>query len=176
MDQRRIPLPGQSSAWGIAFGALAGLLLLLQVEVRPPWQSQFPPLQTATISVGETPLEVELAIAPEERARGLGYREGLAPGTGMLFVAAEPRVENFWMKGMRFCIDIVWIEGGQIVGAAEYACPDPEGTPDAARARFSSGQPVSHVLEVPAGWLADHGYGSGTPVGGLDGIVAPAGI
>lgn len=175
MDDRRIPLPGQTSAWGVALGALAALALLLQVAARPPWQAQFPPLRTAPIVVGETPLEVELAILPEERQRGLGYREGLAPGTGMLFVADAPRVENFWMKGMRFCLDIIWIEGGRIVGAAENACPDPEGTPDEARARFSSGEPVRYVLEVPAGWLAEHGYGAGTTVGGLDGIAGTTG-
>ncbi len=175
MDDRRIPLPGQANAWGVALGALAVMALLLQGAVRPPWQAQVSPLRTATITVGETPLEVELAIEPEERARGLGFREGLAPGTGMLFVAEEPRVENFWMKGMRFCLDIVWIEGGQVVGAAEHACPDPDGTPDEARARFSSGEPVSFVLEVPAGWLAAHGYGAGTLVDGLDEVAVAAG-
>jgi uncharacterized membrane protein (UPF0127 family) len=82
----------------------------------------------------------------------------------MLFTGTESRPKTFWMKGMRFCLDIVWIENDQIVGAAEDVCPDPDGTPDVERARFSSPQPVTHVLEVPAGWLAEHGYGPGTPV------------
>ena len=179
MDDRRIPFPGEATTgtrtWAVALPALALLALLFQSAVRPPWQVQFPPLRTDEIAVGGVPLVVEVAIAPEERVRGLGYREELAPGTGMLFVgdAAEP--QSFWMKGMRFCLDIIWVEGGEIVGAAEDACPDPAGTPDSARARFSSPEPVRYVLEVPAGWLDGSGFGVGTPVEGIEAAVAAAG-
>jgi uncharacterized membrane protein (UPF0127 family) len=92
----------------------------------------------------------------------------------MLFVDEVAERQTFWMKGMRFCIDIVWIEvtevgaaavrGAQIAGAAESVCPDPPGTPDAERARYASPVPVRYVLEVPAGWLKAHGLGVGAPV------------
>jgi len=147
------------------------LLLLLQPatadaqETLPPWRQELPPgRETAVITVGETDLRVDLAITPEQQQLGLGYRNGLDDGTGMLFVGSAPRTRTFWMKGMRFCLDIIWIENGEIVGAAESVCPDPEGTLDADRARFESGVPVTHVLEVPAGWMQAHGYGPGTPV------------
>jgi uncharacterized membrane protein (UPF0127 family) len=67
------------------------------------------PLQTAEITVGGVPLTVELAYLPADRSLGLGYREGLASGTGMLFLFEGPAPRSFWMRGMRFCIDIVWI-------------------------------------------------------------------
>lgn len=131
----------------------------------PPWHRELPGgRQTAEILVGETPLTVDLAMSPEQQSLGLGYRNGLEPGTGMLFTGTEARPRTFWMKGMRFCLDIVWIADDQIVGAAEGACPDPPGTADADRARFSSPGPATHVLEVPAGWMQKHGYGAGTPV------------
>ena len=175
MDDRRTPSPTQTmTVWSIALPALALLTLLLQSAVRPPWQAQFPPLRTGEILVGGVPLVVELAIAPEERARGLGYREELAPGTGMLFVSEASERQSFWMKGMRFCLDIVWIDGGQIIGAAENACPDPAGTPDAQRQRFSSPGRAQYVLEVPAGWLDANGFGVGTPVEGIEAAVAAA--
>ena len=139
----------------------------LPVEVRPPWQSQFPVLERREIVVGETPLVVEFANEPWSRRRGLSYREGLLPGTGMLFDSLQSGDRAYWMKGMRFCLDIVWIDDGQIQGAAENACPDPVGTADADRERFPSNVPVRFGLEVPAGWLAEHGYGPGTPVEGL---------
>jgi uncharacterized membrane protein (UPF0127 family) len=136
-----------------------------QREELPPWRQPLPAsYATAEIVVGETPLTVELAVSGNEQSLGLGYRNGLAEGTGMLFVFPEPSQRVFWMKGMRFCLDIVWIADGEIVGAAENACPDPEGTDDGDRARFPSEEMVTHVLEVPAGWLAEHGYGAGTPV------------
>lgn len=156
--------------------ALAGVLLVVMPLVAsaqvggegitlPPWRRELPGgRRTARIAVGETDLTVDLAITPAEQTLGLGYRNGLEPGTGMLFVGPEPAPRTFWMKGMRFCLDIIWIEDGEITGAAEDACPDPPGTPDTERARFHSPGPASFVLEVPAGWLAEHGYGPGTPV------------
>jgi len=131
----------------------------------PPWRRGLPGgREVTTIFVGETSLDVDLAIDGAQQSLGLGYRNGLEPGTGMLFVGTDPMPRTFWMKGMRFCLDIIWIEGGEITGAAESVCPDPAGTDDVDRARFSSPGPVTYVLEVPAGWLADHGYGPGTAV------------
>ncbi|HET7092077.1 MAG TPA: DUF192 domain-containing protein [Thermomicrobiales bacterium] len=165
--RRSRPASLATAAFVVVFAtlALAGGALAQESAIRPPWQAaQVPDRQTATITVGTTPLTAELAITPAERERGLGYRAGLEPGTGMLFIDSEARVQTFWMKGMRFCLDIVWIDGAQIVGAAESVCPMPFGTPDDQLPIYSSPEAVKYVLEVPAGWLAANGYGAGTPV------------
>lgn len=140
-------------------------------QVAPPWRHQVAPLQTAEISVGGVPLTVELAYQPADLARGLGYRDGLEPGTGMLFLFPEPGPRSFWMKGMRFCLDMIWIEGDTIQGAAENVCPDPPGIADADRPSQLSPVPVSYVLEVPAGWMRANGLGVGAPVEGLPRLV-----
>jgi uncharacterized protein len=128
-------------------------------------------LQTAEIAVGGVPLTVELAHLPADTSLGLGYREGLAPGTGMLFLFEGPEPRTFWMRGMQFCIDIVWIENGVIQGAAESVCPEPAGTADADLPSYVSPVPVTYVLEVPAGWLDAYGLGAGKPVEGLPSLV-----
>ena len=133
--------------------------------VTPPWRDLLPEARPRiTVELGDESVEATLAETSEEQTLGLGYRDELADGTGMLFVYDEPGMHSFWMKGMRFCLDIVWIENGQIVGAAERVCPSPAGTPDADLPRFQSPEPVRYVLEVPAGWLDEHGLGEGTPV------------
>ncbi len=155
---------------GRVSGIIIALVLLLAgftgvAAQELPWREPLEPVRdTATITVGDDTLDAELSVTPVQQTLGLGYRNVLLDGRGMLFVndAAEPR--TFWMKGMRFCIDIVWIEGGEITGAAESVCPDPAGTPDGEKARYHSDAPVTYVLELPAGWLARHGYGAGTPV------------
>ena len=85
--------------------------------------------------------------------------------TAFVFDAPAPR--SFWMRGMQFCIDIIWIENGVIQGAAESVCPEPPGTADADLPSYFSPIPVTYVLEVPAGWLNAHGLGAGMLVEGL---------
>jgi uncharacterized protein len=128
-------------------------------------------LQTVEIIVGGVPLTVELAYQPTDRALGLGSRDGLAPGTGMLFLFEGAAPRSFWMRDMQFCIDIIWIENGVIQGAYESVCPEPPGTADSDLASYSSPVPVTYVLEVPAGWLDAYGLGVGTPVEGLPSLV-----
>lgn len=143
----------------------AGLVTLVAlVIVRPPWQSQGPELTTRTMTVGGVSLTVEVADEPDESTRGLGYRTDLAAGTGMLFPTDPPRVQSFWMKGMRFCLDIVWIANDVVVGAAESICPAPPGSPDEEIPSTLSPEPVDFVLEVPAGWMATNDLGVGSPV------------
>ena len=108
-------------------------------------------------------VEAQIADTGQLRSRGLGYRDGLEPDTGMLFVYDEPAMQTFWMKGMRFCLDIVWIESGELKGAAERVCPEP-GVADADLSHYASPEPVRYVLEVPAGWLDEHGYDVGDAV------------
>jgi uncharacterized membrane protein (UPF0127 family) len=130
----------------------------------PSWRDSHPwSTEVATVHIGDQELQAEIADTPALQTRGLGYRDGLEPGTGMIFIFEDASTHTFWMKGMRFCLDIVWIEGGKVIGAAENACPEP-GTPDADLTRYSSGVPVQYVLEVPAGWMTIHGFGPGTPV------------
>jgi len=130
----------------------------------PVWRDHHPwSTNVATVTVGGVPIQAEIADTTQLQTRGLGYRDGLAPGTGMLFDFGSASPHTFWMKGMRFCLDIIWIEGGQITGAAESVCPQPN-TPDADLSRYSSGVPVSYVLEVDAGTMAAHDWGPGTAV------------
>jgi uncharacterized membrane protein (UPF0127 family) len=116
-----------------------------------------------SITVGDDTLVVEIADDGALRERGLSYRDGLEPGTGMLFVYPAEGVRSFWMKEMRFCLDIIWLGETEIVGAAENACPEP-GVSDANLARYQSNAPVRFILEVPANWMNERGYGAGTPI------------
>lgn len=142
-----------------------GSMVVAQPLAVPPWREELPAArETAEITVGTTPVLVDLALTPDQQQLGLGYRNGLAPGTGMLFVFPESSERSFWMKGMRFCLDIIWIDVDEITGAAESVCPDPAGTADGERETYPSSGPASHVLEMPAGWLLANGYGPGTSV------------
>lgn len=129
-----------------------------------PWEWTLGSLREyRTIKIGDETLVVEIADDGFLRERGLSYRDGLKPGTGMLFVYPAEGVRSFWMKEMRFCLDIIWLGETEIVGAAENACPEP-GVPDSDLARYESNAPVRFILEVPANWLEERGYEAGTPI------------
>ncbi len=136
------------------------------VPAAPPWRAELVPRdRPLAMTVGTTPVLVEVANTDRERSLGLGQRAGLLPDTGMLFVFdGPPEVRNFWMGGMRFCLDIIWLQDGVITGAAENTCPGPPGESQDLIPRHQSPGAAEYVLEMPAGFLAGNGYGVDTPV------------
>ncbi|MDP2432653.1 MAG: DUF192 domain-containing protein [Pseudomonadota bacterium] len=58
---------------------------------------------------------MEVAATPASRERGLSGHERLAPDSGMWFVLPEAGTTGFWMRGMRFPIDLIWVGQNQRV-------------------------------------------------------------
>ena len=133
--------------------------------VSPPWRERLPEARPhVQVTIEGVTVDATVARTSNEQQLGLGYRDGLEDGTGMLFIYADPSPRSFWMKGMRFCLDIIWIEGDEVVGAAESVCPESAGTPDSDLPSYVSPEPVRYVLEVPAGWMEANGIEAGAQV------------
>jgi uncharacterized membrane protein (UPF0127 family) len=111
---------------------------------------------------GDRVLRIEVATTPAQSERGLGYRDALAPDAGMLFDLGSTRNPSFWMKGMRFALDFVWISEDQRVAAVTTDVPRQPGAPDAQLHLYSSPGPVRYVLEINAGASARLGITAGT--------------
>lgn len=99
--------------------------------------------------VVERVLNVETALDPVSQAQGLSGRKSLAGPDGMLFIFPEPRIRHFWMAGMRFPLDIVWINKDEIIGI-EYKA-EPYKITTGAPKQYASPADVDKVLELPAG-------------------------
>lgn len=106
-------------------------------------------------------IAVEIADDPAEQALGLGQRDSLAWGHGMLFLYERPGFYTFWMKGMRFPIDIVWLRDSRIVDLDPNVPFEPGGNGPTLRPSSL----VDAVLEVPAGYALAHGWSLGDRVG-----------
>lgn len=100
------------------------------------------------ILINNVVIPVELANTPQKQIKGLSYRENLLADSGMLFIFDNYQVRGFWMKGMNFPLDIIWIASGQIVGV-EKNVPVATTTPLPV---YYSPQKVNLVLEVNAGF------------------------
>ena len=105
-----------------------------------------------TVAVGSATWSVEPAITPEERSQGLSGRLELPKDTGMLFIYDGDQHLSFWMFGMNFPLDIIWIDSScRVVGATLNAETPQPGKPPEALPRFSPQAPARFVLEINAG-------------------------
>lgn len=118
------------------------------------------PEPDAWTTIRDARVATEIARTFEQKARGLGGRDALAWGHGMLFPYERPDFLSFWMKDMRFSIDIVWIRDGRIVEIAHQVPWSPEGPGPTLRPR----ELADAVLEVPAGYAQAHGWRRGDRV------------
>ena len=109
------------------------------------------------VMVGKVPVQAEVVQTPEKLFLGLGYRQNLPEGRGMLFLMPGVETQNFCMRGMKFSIDIIWIVGGKIAGLEKNVPPQFPGS-------LCSPQPVNYVLEVPGGFCDRNGIRVGDAV------------
>ncbi|MCL4360717.1 DUF192 domain-containing protein [Patescibacteria group bacterium] len=92
-----------------------------------------------------------LAVTPSEKDRGLGHRDSLPPDTGMLFPFDRKARYQFWMKGMRFPLDFVWIADKKVADITQNV-PPPAGS--GPLPVYQPSVPVDQVLELNAGSVA----------------------
>ena len=62
------------------------------------------------IEVNGVKVKVEIADTPLLQEKGLSGIESLKEDEGMLFIFENPSLQSFWMKDMRFPIDIIWFD------------------------------------------------------------------
>lgn len=109
--------------------------------------------QIIPLKIGSTQLSVEVVNTQSSIIKGLGERDGIG-SDGMLFSMPERQVVSFWMHGMRFPLDFVWIDDGKVVGVLENVAA-PENPDSISLPSYSSEVPVTHVLELSAGKVAE---------------------
>jgi len=116
--------------------------------------------ETKTIKIGLVFIKAEVADNDSERNKGLSGRSSLEKNSGMLFVIADNKsTPTFWMKGMKFPIDIIWIHSspddvkeGEIIQIDKNIEIPAIGTPDNKLNLYSPKSAVDYVLEVNSGY------------------------
>lgn len=105
---------------------------------------------------------VQMVVSASAQQKGLSGTSSV-PEEGMLFVYPTESYPIFWMKDMKYAIDIVWIGAkGEITGVEVAAPPPDSNTPDAALQRYTAPAPTQYVLELQAGKAAEYGFLPGT--------------
>lgn len=150
--------------------AAALVLFLLGCGGQPPSAAEIAAARETRPELDRIPLTieadgrahrftVEVARTEAEQARGLMFRESLAPDAGMLFPFPRPRPATFWMKNTLIPLDMIFIRAdGTIARIAVNTTPyslDPVGV----------GEPVTAVLEIAGGRSVELGIEEGDRVG-----------
>lgn len=107
--------------------------------------------KTGNIKFDKFSITVDIADTEELRSLGLSGRSRLAPNRGMIFIFDKPGFYGFWMKDMRFPIDIIWLdENWKVIDITANA--KPSSYPES----FIPMSPAQYVLEVPAYFSTRH--------------------
>jgi len=120
-------------------------------------------LGSGKVLIDDKKFNVEIADTILTRQQGLSGREKLGKNEGMLFVFGGTAVHRFWMKDMLIPIDIIWIQGKEVIGFTEKVYPEP-GVRDSELTIYKPPAPVNLVLEVSAGTVERMGIKGGDSV------------
>lgn len=109
-------------------------------------------------------LTVELAATPEERERGLMFRQAMGPSDGMLFVFDEEGGFSFWMKNTFVDLDMLWLDRAGKVTAVHANVPRSRPGMGDAEVATRGGHGL-YVLELAAGQAAARKVAVGSVLG-----------
>ena len=97
-----------------------------------------------TIKISNNDFRVEVVSTIEKMETGLGGRNDLCSNCGMLFKFNDTGRYSFWMKDMKFPLDIIWISKDKIVYIEKNILPTFIG-------KIAPLEDADMVLEINAG-------------------------
>ena len=118
------------------------------------------PYRLANITINGFNLLADVPTTNDAFYKGLDVKDHLDENMGMLFIFTKPIKEPFWMHGMKFPIDIIWLDkGGNVVHIernlspclTDFACPT-----------YSPEADSLYVLETTANFTERHNVNIGT--------------
>ena len=111
-------------------------------------------LPSVEIRVGEAKLRVEIADDGEERYLGLGFRDAMDEGAGMLFVYPAERPLTFTMRDTRIPLSIAYVSEDLVINEIHDMPVGPNQL-------FPSERPAKYALETNLGWFERNGVEPG---------------
>jgi uncharacterized membrane protein (UPF0127 family) len=115
-----------------------------QVTIIPPKQ----------LIIGDTTMNVKLAITQDEQLQGLRFTETLSPNEGMLYIMNSPDRYPFWAKDMKFPLDIIYVSQDKVVvDFAENVQPCNDSSDCL---MYEPEREAQYIIEANAGFVKQH--------------------
>jgi uncharacterized protein len=118
--------------------------------------------KTSVVTIANHNFKVSVAASQKEREIGLSEAKSLSENQGMIFLFEKPDYYSFWMKNMKFPIDIIYINQDTIV-TIKNSVPSPKNSSEILPVYNSTG-PSNKVLEIQAGLSKKYNFKNGDKV------------
>lgn len=115
--------------------------------------------KTPTATINNHSFRLYLAKTPQEKEVGLSKYDTIPQDSGMLFLFERPSFYAFWMKDMKFPIDIIFISKNRIVTI--YSSVKPPKTSNQILSAFYPLESANMVLEINANLSNKYGFKNG---------------
>lgn len=117
--------------------------------------------KTPTAEIDNHTFNLYVAKSDKDKQIGLSKYKNIDNTKGMVFSFSKPNYYPFWMKEMKFPIDIIYIKDGKIVTIYKNV---PTPTNDSSLPIYNSKAPADRVLEVNAGLSQKYNFKEGDRV------------
>lgn len=108
--------------------------------------------QATQVYIKDVPIQAEVADSDMLRQQGLMLKDSIGGTEGMLFVFPVEARHAFWMKNMKFPLDIIWANKDKIIVDIKTDVQPCRGDCETlAPAHFAQ-----YVVEVKAGFAKEH--------------------
>jgi uncharacterized membrane protein (UPF0127 family) len=128
----------------------------------PPKSIDTSNYKQVNVTINNIDLVADVAANDEQRTKGLSVKDSLAENKAMLFVFDSSQEHSFWMKDMKFPIDIIWLDSNKTAIHIEHNlepcsfgvfCPT-----------YKPDNDALYVLETSAGFAERHDIVEGAKV------------
>lgn len=119
-------------------------------------------LKTPSATINKQTFSLSLAKKPKELEIGLSEKKSLPQNEGMLFIFEKSDYHSFWMKNMKFPIDMIFVNKNRIVTI--YQNVQPSKSKEETLPIFKPEEPADKVLEINAGLSKKYNFKKGDKV------------
>ena len=138
--------------------AIGIAILLIAAMAIWAWQIS---VKSPTVKINNRTFKLFVAKTDKDRQIGLSKYKKIDSTQGMVFSFSKASYYPFWMKEMKFSIDIIYIKDGKIVTIYKNVpTPKDNSNPPV----YNSTAPADTVLEVNAGLSQKYNFKEGDKV------------
>lgn len=105
--------------------------------------------------------ELEVADSPEERTKGLMFRESMEERRGMIFLFDDEKLRHFWMKNTLIGLDMIFLDRDYKIVKIQANVPPCKEAETPVCPVYGSDLPAKYVVELNAGTAKKYGVREG---------------